>query len=302
MDKQLFGILIAIAMSTLGALGDYFIKRASYQMQPIWNLWFVMGLAVFAMSAFGWLYVMMHVKLAVVGVVYAISTVLLLALCGTFLFQESLSGRDMCAIFLAVAALAVLVIGVETPSTREPAESRQRDTAANVFIDNCRFGRGVFAARFIQKDESILRFDGRRVTRFDLQTKGERGADALQIDRDEYLELNEPGGLVNHSCRPNAGIRAGNQLVALRDIEKNEEIFFDYSTTIYEDCWTMKCCCLTPQCRGTIGEFRQLPESLQGHYLKLGIVQPFIASAIQSCVSGSGGEIAQRRDGFRQEV
>ena len=70
-----------------------------------------------------------------------------------------------------------------------------------------------------------------------VRAKGGAAANALQIGVNRYLDLDEPGRLVNHSCDPNAAIREELLLVAIRDIQIGEEIRFDYSTTI-SDGWT----------------------------------------------------------------
>ena len=62
-----------------------------------------------------------------------------------------------------------------------------------------------------------------------------RQSDPLQIASGLYLDIGEPGVLVNHSCAPNAGIRDDVRLVALSDIVVGEEIFYDYSTTMGEE-------------------------------------------------------------------
>jgi len=91
----------------------------------------------------------------------------------------------------------------------------------------------------------------------------------LQIGYDKYL--------VNHSCNLNAGIKNNVILFAIKNIKKGEEIKFDYSTTVDEDDWTMKCECHQKNCRKIIKDFKYLPKNTQKKYLKLGIVQRFIA-------------------------
>ncbi len=140
-------------------------------------------------------------------------------------------------------------------------------------------GKGVFAKRDIRKNERILEFTGLIIS--EQQAKLWKGkeveANLLQIDDNKYIDIEEePGVLVNHSCQPNAGIKNDRILVALRNIKKNEEIFFDYSTTMDEDCWTMKCKCGSKKCRGIVKDFKYLPKDLQKKYLDLDIVQKFI--------------------------
>jgi small multidrug resistance pump len=51
---------------------------------------------------------MKHMKLATLGVVYSVSTVLLLAFVGVIFFQESLNAYEISGIVLAIAALILL--------------------------------------------------------------------------------------------------------------------------------------------------------------------------------------------------
>jgi SET domain-containing protein len=145
-----------------------------------------------------------------------------------------------------------------------------------VYIDQCSFGRGVFAAQNIKKGEVILIFAGEVITLAAALAKGEKSANPLQIDTETYMDIETPGVIVNHHCEPNAGIVNTNKLVALVDIHQGEEIFYDYSTTMSENSWTMVCGCTSSNCRKIIQDFHYLPENIKEKYLQLGIVQDFI--------------------------
>jgi multidrug transporter EmrE-like cation transporter len=108
MDNKYLPILIAIALSALGVLGDYFLKIARGNESLLKNQWFLFGLITLASTAFGWVYVMNHLKLATIGVVYSLSTVLLLAVVGVAFFQESLNPYKIAGILLAIASLVLL--------------------------------------------------------------------------------------------------------------------------------------------------------------------------------------------------
>jgi hypothetical protein len=146
-----------------------------------------------------------------------------------------------------------------------------------LFIADCNVGRGLFAAERIAAGAEILRFEGPELTLREVRAKGDAAANTLQIGVNRYLDLAEPGRLVNHSCDPNAGIRDAVRLIALQNIEPGEEIRFDYSTTI-SDGWTMPCLCASRRCRGLVTAFQLLPAELQQRYAMLRIVQPFILS------------------------
>ncbi|MGO9411037.1 MAG: SET domain-containing protein [Spirochaetia bacterium] len=137
-------------------------------------------------------------------------------------------------------------------------------------------GRGVFTEELIRVGARIIRFTG-PFLRYE-QTSA--STYALQIGPDLYIGAS--GGfddLVNHSCEPNAGLRIEGttvDLYAVRDIEAGEEILFDYSTTLDEDDFTMRCQCGAPSCRGTIGDGKYLPEDLWRKYLSLGIIPEYV--------------------------
>jgi len=103
-----FAVTVTIAFSVIGVVGDYFLKLASGRDQPLRSGWFYLGFALYASTAFGWVYVMRHLKLATIGVVYSVSMVLLLTAVGVVLFRESLNAAEWAGIALAVAALVLL--------------------------------------------------------------------------------------------------------------------------------------------------------------------------------------------------
>ena len=95
-----------------------------------------------------------------------------------------------------------------------------------IYINDCSFGLGVFAVRDIKKDEKIFNFTGPIISK-DVAKQRPSG-NPLQISQDQYIDLEKPYVLVNHSCEPNAGIINDTTLIAIRDIQKDEEIFYDY--------------------------------------------------------------------------
>ncbi|MBO1046716.1 MAG: transporter [Dolichospermum sp. DEX182a] len=108
MNQTGIAILAVIALSSLGVIGDYFLKVASNDEISLKTSWFFIGLLILASTAFGWVYVMKHIKLATLGVVYSVSTVLLLAFVGVIFFQESLNPYEIGGIVLAIASLILL--------------------------------------------------------------------------------------------------------------------------------------------------------------------------------------------------
>lgn len=151
-----------------------------------------------------------------------------------------------------------------------------------VYVAECSVGRGLFSRGPIAAGTEILRFTGPILTLNEVRKQGPvQAANALQIGVDRYLDLDEPGRFINHSCAPNAAVIGDTTLVAIRPIAAGEEIRFDYSTTI-SDGWTMACRCGAKNCRGLIVAFQLLPENIRRRYAILGHVQRFMLDQMGS--------------------
>jgi len=109
MGTNTIAVLVTVAFSVVGVLGDYFLKLASAYQQPLRTGWFYLGFALYASTAFGWVFVMKHLKLATISVVYSVSMVLLLTAVGVVFFRESLNYLELAGIILAVASLVLLM-------------------------------------------------------------------------------------------------------------------------------------------------------------------------------------------------
>lgn len=142
-------------------------------------------------------------------------------------------------------------------------------------------GQSVFANRTFRKNEFIIEFVGEIFTVDQyIQSVTPQNNHFLQIDTNLFQGPSDtPDNYINHSCNPNCGFRYQGirpLLYSIRDIDKGEEITFDYSTTMDESFWEMECLCGDENCRGTIRDFRHLPISLQNKYYSLEIVPDFI--------------------------
>jgi small multidrug resistance pump len=102
-------VAVTIAFSVIGVVGDYFLKLASAREQPLRTGWFYLGFALYASTAFGWVFVMKYLKLATISVLYSVSMVLLLTAVGALLFRESLNYFEVAGIVLAMASLVLLI-------------------------------------------------------------------------------------------------------------------------------------------------------------------------------------------------
>jgi small multidrug resistance pump len=109
MSGTTLAVIVTIAFSVLGVVGDYFLKTASGKEHALKTVEFYIGFVVYASTAFGWVYAMQHLKLATIGVVYSVSMVLLLTVVGVVAFKESLNGYEIAGIVMAVASLVLLM-------------------------------------------------------------------------------------------------------------------------------------------------------------------------------------------------
>jgi drug/metabolite transporter (DMT)-like permease len=108
-DNKTLAIIVTIVFSLVGVLGDYFLKLASEREQSLRSIWFYVGFALYASTAFGWLFVMKHLKLATIGVVYSIAMILLLTSIGVIFFRESLNGYEIAGLLMAIGSLVLLM-------------------------------------------------------------------------------------------------------------------------------------------------------------------------------------------------
>src|SRR6266581_1737696 len=102
MGKTSLAIITTIAFSMVGVLGDYFLKLASANENALKTKWFYLGFALYASTAFGWVFVMKYLKLATISIVYSVSMMLLLTLVGVILFRETLNFYEVVGFVLAV--------------------------------------------------------------------------------------------------------------------------------------------------------------------------------------------------------
>ena len=107
-DKAI-AVIVTVAFSLLGVLGDYFLKLASEQPSVLATRAFYVGFVVYASTAFGWVFVMKHLKLATIGVVYSVSMILLLTAMGVAVFREPLGAYEVAGLVMAIASLILLM-------------------------------------------------------------------------------------------------------------------------------------------------------------------------------------------------
>lgn len=149
-----------------------------------------------------------------------------------------------------------------------------------VIVKDSRFGKGIFTTLPVSKNSVIFKITGSPLTFKQTLQLGNDECYTLQIGINKYIVPNPPFHLSNHSCRPNCGINRQLQFIALQNIAPGEELVWDYSTSMLERHWTMKCDCEQDNCRHLIRDFDTLPIHFQEKYLHLGIVLPFIVEEL----------------------
>ena len=109
MEQKLLAVIVTVGFSLLGVVGDYFLKLASANDNSLKTTSFYLGFVLYASTAFGWVFVMKHLKLATISVVYSVSMVLLLTGIGVAFFRETLSSYEIAGLIMAIGALVLLM-------------------------------------------------------------------------------------------------------------------------------------------------------------------------------------------------
>jgi hypothetical protein len=159
-------------------------------------------------------------------------------------------------------------------------------------------GEGAFCAENIAAGDIVaFAMAGRPVARTEYETIdwASYTGRIMQIGEDTFLEgKGDVVDFINHSCEPNVGFDpSGQYFVALRDLTKGEEVFFDYSTSEDEAGWSVPCSCGSVQCRGTITSLRDLPAAEKVRLLPISL--PYLRRAYNYALSCDDGRVAMAR-------
>jgi len=126
--------------------------------------------------------------------------------------------------------------------------------------------KGVILAKNIEKDETIFVFRGKEV----LYTGGawQRKPNCLQVGYVRWIDPapNSAGRFLNHSCSPTAGVRGKNTIVAIRDLQKGEEVTIDYALSETYPMWHMRCRCKSSNCRKFVKPYQDLSDQRKYAY------------------------------------
>lgn len=108
MNLILIAFLIGIILSAITVFADALIKQAS--LQTAFSGWkmLIIGAIIYGLTAFGWFFLMRKIKLSTLGVLYAVSCVVLLTLVSVFYFKEKINFIEIIGIGLAIVSLIIL--------------------------------------------------------------------------------------------------------------------------------------------------------------------------------------------------
>ncbi len=134
-------------------------------------------------------------------------------------------------------------------------------------------GRGLFAKEQILKREIVVVRSGHIVDRNTIQNnKNIIKNSELQISEDLYLaplndkEFESVMTFVNHSCEPNLGLSGNIIFVAMRNIEKGEELTLDYAMFSSSNDYSFVCQCKQLICRKHVASKDWMNKELQIRY------------------------------------
>jgi SET domain-containing protein len=131
-------------------------------------------------------------------------------------------------------------------------------------------GSGSFAISKISTGEIVASFGGNVIDQRDLTNyPADRVSRSLQLNADTYLlsgNVPESGDMINHSSEPNCGIAGTSSVQALRDIEIEEELTFDYAMSDSSQYDEFICACGKEKCRAKITGREWQKKDLQTKY------------------------------------
>jgi SET domain-containing protein len=142
-------------------------------------------------------------------------------------------------------------------------------------------GQGLFSNTHFDKNQVLFKFEGKSLT-LEEALKYKHCDRFLQIGENNYLDLgNHFSVFCNHECLPNTFVKVvvnAAFLISAREINKGDEITFDYSLTSTDtpDMWSMKCACSPFNCRNIISGFGSITPKKQEYLIKSGQVPKYV--------------------------
>eukprot|EP00984_Skeletonema_dohrnii_P004724 scaffold1660_cov170-Skeletonema_dohrnii-CCMP3373.AAC.4 len=130
-------------------------------------------------------------------------------------------------------------------------------------------GKGVYSGTIIKKNEIIMEYRGAIIDEWDLKRQQKCQASLYVALCDGWLVdsrncTSSHARYINHSCDPNCELQQFGldgktakylYIVARRNIQKDEELTYDYQWNVSAGRHPTKCKCASVKCRGTIEVF-----------------------------------------------
>lgn len=138
------------------------------------------------------------------------------------------------------------------------------DAENNIYCkDSGKYGKTIFSAKKFNKGETVFVVCGPIIKQPSIYT--------IPIDFDLYIDPLPPGKILNHSCEPSCGVKNRTEIVAMRDLGKDEEITIDYAMIVprYDELKLKQeiiCHCGSKTCRGKFGSYENLSDELKQKY------------------------------------
>lgn len=165
----------------------------------------------------------------------------------------------------------------------------------DIYVRSTTKGLGVFAKRPLLRGEILwilddldIKIDLKEYQGIHLEKRKKLDVYSYQDCRDRVIIAWDEGKYVNHSCNPNSTclLEYDNISIALRDIDRGEEIVEDYSS-YFNHFETFVCRCGTANCREIIEPDRYSPKVR----LSLREVAPLMLSIPQVLLEADSEEI-----------
>lgn len=102
-------IFLIFILCAIGIIGDFCLKMSANQTKYMDIKWFVPGMIIYALSAFGWFYAMKYIKLSSLGVLYSIFTIILITLLSVIYFHEKINNAEILGVIFGVASILLLI-------------------------------------------------------------------------------------------------------------------------------------------------------------------------------------------------
>jgi hypothetical protein len=137
-------------------------------------------------------------------------------------------------------------------------------------------GWGLCALTTFQQGDLVMRGTA-------LEQSAVRTKHSVQLDWNLHAEMDLPARFVNHVCnQANVGVRpnafGAYDFYALRQIDKDQELLWDYETTEHQVLEGFSCSCGSSTCRGELKGFQAHKEQVIESYGE-GYIAPYLLVA-----------------------